>query len=713
MLTAIQIAAITSQSLSFPLRLSSVLKLYRVRPLSLRTVAKLLETQTSYIVLEVRDPSILSSDIRTQWASAVPSRQNLANLFTILNAKGCAVRYISQDWRRVGISGSAASLGRLNLFNLRSQPAPEADTVLSRDTSDGEAKIIEALIAAGGVLVTLATSTTGQQVLSYGALVLEDVTANTPLFLALTAFEQIAVVGTVLVGGPALILLGIGVYELTAAAGTNGGGPITPLLSSGTADFPLDPSTDSSSILYCSDSAVNDQAVAKAIYKFVDEGLQLTLDNVPATPPSATDPGDPAAGDPGSPNDNDDDNNNNNNDDDNNNNNNDDDNNNNNNDDDNNDDEDDGGEEIRTVARRSGSDSHSVDPRSSPSPRGRLVVVGTGITAVAQMTLETVAHIRAADCVFYHATNGVTASQIRALNKNAVDLYQYYGEGKERRATYVEMAELMLRQVRRGETVVGAFHGHPGYFVSPARRALAIAELEGHETLLLAAVSSTDCMFSDLRVDPGVFGSQVMMANLVLRDDIIVSTSGHVVLLQVNAVGDSGFSFRGYRNATLGPFFEKLIQIYGEDQESIYYVAAIFPTFKSDIVARKLGEYRRPEIANRLSSGILYLPPKGLALASLQAAQAFGGKGRRPYGAFESGVISKLDTHVVSKEFIKREASGALYRAMLELGTNAAAQHAFKSSPAEFVKRFDDLSEGERIALISGNARAVRAASSQ
>ena len=91
------------------------------------------------------------------------------------------------------------------------------------------------------------------------------------------------------------------------------------------------------------------------------------------------------------------------------------------------------------------------------------------------MSADTISYIKSANLVFYHATNGVTATQIRRLSRKSIDLYELYDDGKERRATYVQMAELMLREVRKGLNVVGVFDGHPGNFVSPARRALAVA----------------------------------------------------------------------------------------------------------------------------------------------------------------------------------------------------------------------------------------------
>jgi len=67
-----------------------------------------------------------------------------------------------------------------------------------------------------------------------------------------------------------------------------------------------------------------------------------------------------------------------------------------------------------------------LDEVSSRSHRGRLTIVGSGIQAISQMTIEALSYIQNADVVFYHATNGVTASQIVALNPNSVDLYEYY-----------------------------------------------------------------------------------------------------------------------------------------------------------------------------------------------------------------------------------------------------------------------------------------------
>ncbi len=87
-----------------------------------------------------------------------------------------------------------------------------------------------------------------------------------------------------------------------------------------------------------------------------------------------------------------------------------------------------------------------------------------------------------------------TEAFILNKNKNSVNLYQYYDNGKSRMDTQqiqdghsAEVAlsfhpernfgifpQLMLREVRAGLDVVGVFYGRPGVFVNPSHRALAI-----------------------------------------------------------------------------------------------------------------------------------------------------------------------------------------------------------------------------------------------
>ena len=138
-------------------------------------------------------------------------------------------------------------------------------------------------------------------------------------------------------------------------------------------------------------------------------------------------------------------------------------------------------------------------------------------------------------------------------------------------------------------------------------------------------------------------------------------------------------------------------------------MASIFPAFDPVIAIHKLLDYRNPEVLQTVRSGMLYLPPKGVTVSSLQHIQSF--PNGDPYGTFQSKAVAALDQHETSPEFKQRRASAPLYRAVLELGTNAEAQELYRRSPEEFVSLFPDLSWNEREALLSRNIRTVRAAS--
>lgn len=344
--------------------------------------------------------------------------------------------------------------------------------------------------------------------------------------------------------------------------------------------------------------------------------------------------------------------------------------------------------------------------KSACTPRGRLVILGSGITAIAHMTLEALGHIRNADIVFYNANSGVTAAYLKELNSNVVDLYAYYGEGKLRGITYVQMAELMLREVRKGRTVAGVFHGHPGFFVKAGRRAMAIAEMEGHEARLLPGISSIDCLFADLRVDPGYVGVEIVKASHLLQRGYMLSTDHHVVIVQVGSVGDNTFSFSGFKHAKVDRLFRKLIDVYGDNHESVYYVASIFPGLDPIIRVRHLRDYLDQNILDTVHASLLYIPPLGVRFEELRSMQAF--REGEPYGRFEKDAIAELDHHTQPEGFKHSGASTKMLQTMNELATSPQALRSYLSDASAFAARNKELTDRERRALASRETTQLR-----
>ena len=176
------------------------------------------------------------------------------------------------------------------------------------------------------------------------------------------------------------------------------------------------------------------------------------------------------------------------------------------------------------------------DPSKWPKQghgKGSLVVIGSGIKCVSQFTVEALGYLENADQVFYHVADPVTENYIRKINPNAKDLSVFYGNKKDRHETYIQMAEVMLYSVRRGQKVVTVYYGHPGIFVFASHRAIRIARKQGLQAKMLPGVSALDCLFADLGVDPSYPGLQVLEATDFLVRKRKVLTDGHVIILQV------------------------------------------------------------------------------------------------------------------------------------------------------------------------------------
>lgn len=97
--------------------------------------------------------------------------------------------------------------------------------------------------------------------------------------------------------------------------------------------------------------------------------------------------------------------------------------------------------------------------------------------------------------------------------------------------------QVMLKDVRAGFNVLGIFYGHPGVFVSPSHRAIAIARDEGFQAKMLPGVSAEDYMFADLGFDPAVPGCMSQEATGILVHNWKLDTSIHNIIWQVGSVG--------------------------------------------------------------------------------------------------------------------------------------------------------------------------------
>ena len=253
--------------------------------------------------------------------------------------------------------------------------------------------------------------------------------------------------------------------------------------------------------------------------------------------------------------------------------------------------------------------------------QGSLIVVGTGIRTVGQLTIESIAWMKRADQVLYVVSDPIAESLILSLNSNAESLQKYYVPGKSRLETYQDFVSRIMESVRAGKQTCAAFYGHPGVFVLPSHVAIRQARSEGYEARMLPGVSAEDCLFADLGVDPASSGCQAYEATDFVMHRRRIDPSSSVILWQVGVVGDWTFQHTGYSNAGLPLLVEKLLEYYRPEQTVVVYEAAVLPGCEPVIRPVPLCQLPAAPLS---SASTLYIPPAQTPTVDLVMYQRLG-----------------------------------------------------------------------------------------
>ena len=224
------------------------------------------------------------------------------------------------------------------------------------------------------------------------------------------------------------------------------------------------------------------------------------------------------------------------------------------------------------------SKSEGADRIPHETKRGSLVVIGTGIRTVGQLTLEAIAWMQIADSLLYVVADPVAEAVIKHLNPTgAVSLARYYEEGKPRIHTYNAMVEHILRCVRAGNKTVAAFYGHPGVFAYPSHESIRRAKSEGFPARMLPGISSEDCLFADLGVDPATWGCQSYEATDFLLSSSFIDPSSQLILWQVGLLAELTHKSQQFDTRAMPLLVQKLTQFYPLSHPVTLYQAAMLP----------------------------------------------------------------------------------------------------------------------------------------
>jgi uncharacterized protein YabN with tetrapyrrole methylase and pyrophosphatase domain len=214
-----------------------------------------------------------------------------------------------------------------------------------------------------------------------------------------------------------------------------------------------------------------------------------------------------------------------------------------------------------------------------PSAGGSLIVVGIGIEWASQTTIAVRGALEAADRVLFAVANPWAARWIRTLNVHAEAL-PYPKDGRRRSDIYREMVERILGALRQGLRVCAAFYGHPGFLVEAGHEAIRRARAEGHHARMLPGVSSLDCLFADLGIDPGAQGCQLYEASAFMARHPAIDPTTPLVLHQI-ALIDNRLTYDGDASELIARGLTRLRDhlrsAYPAEHQVIIYEAATHP----------------------------------------------------------------------------------------------------------------------------------------
>ncbi|NVK21858.1 MAG: hypothetical protein HWD86_05025 [Kangiellaceae bacterium] len=239
--------------------------------------------------------------------------------------------------------------------------------------------------------------------------------------------------------------------------------------------------------------------------------------------------------------------------------------------------------------------------------KGRLDCVGLGITLGAHITPEAMSVLANADVVFTATSSGIVEEWVKTINKNTISLQTLYAEGKSRKQTYNDMVDMLLKHVRAGENVCGAFYGHPGVFALAPHKAIKKAKAEGFEAKMQPGISAEDCLIADLGLDPGATGCQQFETSQFMFYHRVIDPACMVILWQIGLAGDQDSKAFSTDTHKLKELISLLSRVYSLEHEVIVYEAKVLAIDETRIEKIKLKELADIHLTQ---SSTLVIPPK-------------------------------------------------------------------------------------------------------
>ncbi len=241
------------------------------------------------------------------------------------------------------------------------------------------------------------------------------------------------------------------------------------------------------------------------------------------------------------------------------------------------------------------------------SQTSELLVVGLGIKFYSHLSIEAKAALELSDKLFYLSNNPVEQEWLSEINPNAESLNTAYFSSNNRLSCYKKIQKKILASLKDYNKVCVAFYGHPSMLVIPGLASIKEAKKLGYRTTILPAISSENCLYADLLINPGAGGACSFDASDFIFNNKNHDPTSHLILWQTGAIGIKSH-VRPHHDQAKGLTLlkHKLLQKYPDNHKITVYEAAQLPSYNPRIESIVLENLEK---ANITSLSTVYVPP--------------------------------------------------------------------------------------------------------
>lgn len=207
-----------------------------------------------------------------------------------------------------------------------------------------------------------------------------------------------------------------------------------------------------------------------------------------------------------------------------------------------------------------------------------LTILGSGIKSFSHLTQESITYIKNSEIICYLINEPLMKDYIRDNSKESYDLDILYNAHTYRKDSYLDITKYVLSQFDKYNHVSFIVYGHPCFCVNSTINAIKLANKD-IDIEVLPAVSSEDCLYADLGINPLVYGTQIYEATDFLIFDRTVDASSNLILFQIGMIGNIKHD-KDVNIDNLIILKSKLLNHYPKDHELIVYEASLYPHVK-------------------------------------------------------------------------------------------------------------------------------------